>query len=144
MSLNRYPAEARFLGGLAPALFAAAAAGVLALARRLPRLAGRGFLLAVLVALAASLVASEAVWRSEADARATYRYPYDEAGQRAVAEALASASAGRPVRIALPADPAVSPTVRLGVRLAWPDVAPSDVTVVSDASVVSVVSVDRP
>jgi hypothetical protein len=46
MSTNRYPAEARFLGCLVPALFAAAAAGLVAFATRLPRFTGRALLLA--------------------------------------------------------------------------------------------------
>jgi hypothetical protein len=129
MSLNRFPVEARFLGCFAPALFAAAAAGLIALAARLPRPVGRATLLAAVAALAATLVSHEAGWRREADSRATYRYPYDEVGRAAVAAALAAAPAAGPVRIVLPAEPLVWPTVRLGIRLARPDVPPADVSV---------------
>ena len=129
MALNTYPAEARFVGCLAPALFAAAAAGLVALASRLPRLAARALLLAVLVALGASFGAHEGAWRREVGARATYRYSWDEAEQRAVAAALADTpAAGRAGKVVSP-DPPVWPTVRLGIRLARPDLPPADVKV---------------
>jgi hypothetical protein len=129
MALNRFPVEARNLGCLAPALFAAAAAGLVALATRLPRFIGRAMLLAAVAALAATLVSHEAGWRREADSRATYRYPYDEIGRAAVAAALAAAPAAGPVRIVLPAEPLIWPTVRLGIRIVRPDVPPADVSV---------------
>ena len=129
MSLNRFPAEARFLGCLAPAVFAAAAAGLVAGAARLPRVAGRALLVGVLAALSATFAATGGKWRREADARATYRYPYDDAGQRAVAAALAAVPDTGPVRIVLPAEPLVWPTVRLGARLVRPDIPPVDVSV---------------
>jgi hypothetical protein len=46
-----------------------------------------------------------------------------------VAEALAAAPTTGPVRIVLPPDPPVWPTVRLGIRLARPDLPPADVSV---------------
>lgn len=129
MALDRFPSEARFLGCLAPALFAASAAGLVALSRRLPRVAGRALLVALVGALLASARAHEDAWTHETAFRATYRYPYDAEGEKAVASALASPPAGRPVRVVLPRDPAVWPTVRLGIRLARPDLAPADVVV---------------
>ncbi len=129
MSLNRFPAEPRFLGFLAPALFAAAAAGLVAFAGRLPSPAGRAALFVGAVAFAATLISHEADWRREADVRATYCYPYDEAGKAAVAAALATAPGAGPVRIVLPKEPPVWPTVRLAIRLSRRDLAPADVDV---------------
>jgi hypothetical protein len=129
MCLSRFPAEARFLGFLAPALFAAAAAGLVAFAGRLPRPAQEAALFAGVAALTAVLVSHETDWRREADVRATYRYPYDEIGRAAVAAALAAAPATGPVRIVLPAEPPVWPTVRLVLRLGRRDLAPAEVDV---------------
>ncbi len=129
MSLSRFPAEARFLGCLVPALFASSSSGLVAFAARLPRPVGRVALVAVIAALALALVPREADWQRGLDARATYRYPYDGEGEKAAARDIAESPRRGPIALVVPADPPVWPTVRLGIRLSLSDVAPRDVVV---------------
>jgi len=127
MSLNAYPAEARFLACLVPALFAAAIAGVSSLAAYLPEKAREPGLAAA--ALLLFLVFETGRMRAERDARAPYRYAYGPAEIAAVNAAVAATSPGGPIRVRLPADPPVWPTVRLALRLSRRDLAPADVDV---------------
>jgi hypothetical protein len=129
MSLNRYPAEARFLGVLVPTLFAASAAGLVAGARRLPRPWRTATIVLVALGLGASLASREQVWRAERERRAEYRYRYDAPDEDAAARAIAQAPREGRVALVLPADPPVWPTVRLALRLERPQVAPHDVVV---------------
>lgn len=129
MSLSAYPLEARFFACLAPALFAAAASGLAAGASRLGEGGRRG---AALAAAAVILVLGrdEARWRRATASRAAYRFSYSPAETAAIEAAVASAPAAGPIRLRLPADPPVWPTVRLALRLSRRDVAPVDVSVV--------------
>jgi 4-amino-4-deoxy-L-arabinose transferase-like glycosyltransferase len=126
MSQNAYPVEARFLACLVPALFAAAVAGLFGLAAYLPEKA-RGPALAAAVLLFLALDTSR--WRNEREARAPYRYAYGSAEIAAVNAAVAAAPPNGPIRLRLPAEPPVWPTVRLALRLSRRDLAPADVDV---------------
>ena len=127
MSLNAYPAEARFLACLVPALFAAAIAGVSALAAYLPEKAREPALAAAAVLL--FLVARHGAHARRARRTCPYRYAYGPAEIAAVNAAVAAAPPSGPVRLRLPADPPVWPTVRLALRLSRRDLAPADVDV---------------
>ena len=124
MSLDAYPVEARFLACLAPALLAAAVAGFSALAAALPERA-RNPALAVIAAV--FLLAYDA--GNSRAGRASYRYAYGPAEIGAVSAAVAAVPPGGPVRLRLPAETPVWPTVRLALRLARRDLAPADVDV---------------
>ncbi|MCM3876685.1 MAG: hypothetical protein NEA02_09735 [Thermoanaerobaculia bacterium] len=130
MSLSAYPAEARFFACLAPGLFAAAVAGLAAGASR----PGRRWREAALAAAAAILALdqSEARWRATTEARAVYRFSYGAVETAAIEAAVAGAPAGGHIRIRLPADPPIWPTVRLALRLSRRDLAPVDVDVQAD------------
>jgi hypothetical protein len=127
MSLNAYPVEARFLACLVPAIFTAAVAGLSALAATLPEKAREPALAAAAVLLFFALDAGRL--RAERDARAGYRYAYGPAEIAAVNAAVAAAPPGGPIRMRLPAEPPVWPTVRLALRLSRRDLAPADVDV---------------
>jgi hypothetical protein len=127
MSLSTYPAEARFLACLVPALLAAAVAGLSALAARLPEKAREPSLAAAAVLIFLSFDTGR--WRAERDARAPYRYVYGPAEIAAVNAALAAAPPEGFIHLLLPADPPVWPTVRLALRLSRRDLAPADVAV---------------
>jgi hypothetical protein len=127
MSLSHYPVEPRFLGCLAPCLFAAAVSGLAAGASSLGKRWRE-------VGLAASvgilfLDRSEARWRATTAARAVNRFSYGAEEIAAVEAAVAGASAGGRVGVRLPANPPIWPTVRLALRLSRRDLAPIDVDV---------------
>lgn len=127
MSLSAYPVEARFFACLVPALLAAAVAGFLALAACLPEKAREPALAAAAVLLFLALDTGRL--RAERDARAPYRYAYGPAEIAAVNAAVAAAPPSGPIRLRLPAEPPVWPTVRLALRLSRRDLAPADVDV---------------
>ncbi len=127
MSLNDYPVEARYLACLVPALFAAALAGFAAVAATLGEKAQGATLAAAALLLFLTLDAGH--WRKEREARAAYRFTYGPAEIAAVKAAVAQAPLSGPIRLRLPADPPVWPTVRLALRLARRDLAPPDVDV---------------
>ena len=127
MSLSTYPAEARFLACLVPALFAAAVAGLSALAAQVPERRGsprcRRGRAALLAGVRHGALARRArracpvsirLWRI--GNRRRERRP----GGRAAGRARPPAAAGRP---------SVWPTVRLALRLSRRDLAPADVDV---------------
>ena len=130
MSLSAYPVEPRFLACLVPGLLAAAVAGLGAGASRLGERARKMALAAGFVFLA--LVYDGAHWRAECSARAPYRFSYGAAEVVAVNAAVAAAPERGPIRLRLPADPPVWPTVRLALRLERRDIAPEDLTVSAD------------
>ncbi|MGE5715911.1 MAG: hypothetical protein ACM369_04605 [Acidobacteriota bacterium] len=127
MSLSTFPVEARYLACVVPALFAASIAGLSSLAATLPGKA-RGPALAV-AALLLSLALDSGRWHAERDSRTAYRFAYGRAGVAAVKAAVAAAPSSGPVRLRMPADPPVWPTVRLALRLSRRDLAPADVDV---------------
>jgi hypothetical protein len=127
MSLSAYPVEPRFLACLAPGLFAAAASGLAAGASWPGRWWREAALAASAVILA--LGRGEARWQATTAARAPYRFSYGAAEIAAIEAALAGAPAEGRVRMRLPADPPVWPTVRLALRLSRRDLAPADVDV---------------
>jgi hypothetical protein len=135
MSLSSFPVEPRFLACLAPGLLAAAVSGFAAIPSR-PRRWWRELGLA---AAAVILVVdrNDARWRAAAAARAPYRFSYGPSEIAAVEAAVASAPPVGPVRMRLPADPPVWPTVRLALRLSRRDVAPEDVDVSADGPATS-------
>jgi hypothetical protein len=130
MSLSAYPVEPRFLACLIPGLLAAAVAGLGAGASRLGERARDTALAAGFVLLA--VVYDGARWRAECFARAPYRFSYGAAEVVAVNAAVAAAPERGPIRLRLPADPPVWPTVRLALRLGRRDIAPEDLTVSAD------------
>jgi len=127
MSLDAFPVEARFLACLAPALLAAAVAGLAALAAALPGRARDPALTAIAVLFFLAFGAA----RSGAGrgARASYRYAYGPAEISAVSAAVSAAPPGGPIHLRLPAEPPVWPAVRLALRLARRDLPPADVDV---------------
>lgn len=127
MSLNAYPLEPRFLACLVPCLLTGAVAGLAALAAYLPERAREPALAAAAVLLFFTLDTGR--WRAECDGRAPYRYTYGPAETAAVNAAVAAAPLSRPIRLRLPAEPPVWPTVRLALRLGRRDLAPPDVDV---------------
>jgi hypothetical protein len=127
MSLSAYPVEARFLACLVPALLTGAIAGLSALAAYLPEKAREPALAAAAVLF--FLAFDTGLWRAERDARTPYRYAYGPAEIAAVNAAVAAAPPSGPIRLRLPVDPAVWPTVRLALRLGRRDLAPADVDV---------------
>ena len=127
MSLSAYPVEARFFACLAPAFFAAAVAGFSALAATLPERARGPALAAAAVLLFLALDTGRS--RVERDARASYRYSYGPVEIATVNAAVAAAPPSGPIRLRLPAEPPVWPTVRLALRLSRRDLAPADVDV---------------
>ncbi len=127
MSLNAYPAEARFLACLVPALLAAAVAGFSALAAYLPERAREPALAAAAALI--FLAFDTGRWRTERDARVAYRYAYGPEEIAAVNVALAAAPPSGPIHLRLPASRPVWPTVRLALRLSRRDLAPADVEV---------------
>ena len=134
MSLSAYPVEPRFLACLVPGLLAAAVAGLGAGASRLGERARDTALAAEFVLLA--VVYDGAHWRAECSARAPYRFSYGAAEvvavNAAVNAAVAAAPERGPIRLWLPADPPVWPTVRLALRLERRDISPEDLTVSAD------------
>ena len=127
MSLNVYPVEPRFLACLAPGLLAVSVAGLLSSAARLGEWVRGSALLAVTVLLFLLLDGNR--WRAELGARAPYRYTYGAADAAAVNAAIAAAPVTGPVRLRLPPNPPVWPTVRLALRVTRRDLAPTDVDV---------------
>jgi hypothetical protein len=130
MSLNAYPLEPRFLACLVPGLLTGAVAGLAALLARLGR-AREPALAAAAVLLCLGL--DPARWRAERDSRSLYAYAWGPTEVAAVNAALAAAPASGPVRLRLPAEPSVWPTVRLALRLARRDLPPKDVDVSAQA-----------
>jgi hypothetical protein len=127
MSLSAYPVEARFLACLVPALLAAAVAGLAALAATLPEKARGPALVAAAVLL--FLAFDSGRCRAERGARAPYAYAYGPAEVAVVSAAVAAVPPSGPIRLRLPAEPPVWPTVRLALRLSRRDLAPADVDV---------------
>jgi hypothetical protein len=127
MSLNAFPFEPRFFACLVPGLFTGAVAGLAALAGRLGERAREPALAAAAVLL--SLSFDRARWRAECAGRASYAYAYGPAEVAAVNAAVAAVPPGGPIRLGLPAEPPVWPTVRLVLRLGRRDLAPADVDV---------------
>jgi hypothetical protein len=128
MSLSSYPVEARFLACLVPALFVAAVAGLSGFVGSLPKKAREPALAAAAVLLLLFTLDTER-WRAEREARAGYRYAYGPAEAVTVTAAVAAAPPSGPIRLRLPADPPVWPTVRLALRLSRRDLPPADVDV---------------
>jgi hypothetical protein len=120
--------EARFLACLVPALFVAAVAGLSGFAGSLPEKA-REPALAVAAVLLLFFTLDTERWRAEREARAGYRYAYGPAEAVTVTAAVAAAPPSGPIRLRLPADPPVWPTVRLALRLSRRDLPPADVDV---------------
>ncbi|HEX5856412.1 MAG TPA: hypothetical protein VFZ57_12400, partial [Thermoanaerobaculia bacterium] len=127
MSLNAYPLEPRFLACLVPGLFTGAVAGLAALAARLGERAREPAFAAAAVLF--SLGLGSARWRAECAGRAAYAYAYGSAEVAAVNAAVAAAPPSGPIRLRLPSEPPVWPTVRLALRLGRRDLAPPDVDV---------------
>ncbi len=127
MSLDPYPLEPRFLACLVPCLLTGAVAGLAALTARLPERARGPALAAAAVLLSLSL--DPARWRAECAGRSSYAYARGPAEVDAVNAAVATAPPGGPIRLRLPAEPPVWPTVRLVLRLGRRDLAPADVDV---------------
>ena len=80
---------------------------------------------------------SDARWRAATAARAPYRFAYAPSEVAAIEAAVATAPPEGPVRLRLPADPPVWPTVRLALRLARRDLAPKSVDVSGDGPATS-------
>jgi hypothetical protein len=127
MSLNSYPVEARYLACLVPALFAAAVAGLSALATKLPERARLPTLAAAVLLFFLTLDSSR--WQAARAARAAYRFAYGPGEVAAVKAAVTASPSNGPVRLRLSSDPPVWPTVRLALRLLRRDLAPVDVDV---------------
>jgi hypothetical protein len=130
MSLSKFSLEPRFLATPVLALFLSAALGWnLFLERRPPILR---FLCAA--ALLGLLVGDQAFrsdeWAHERIRRRVYFYLSSDPPDGFVRATVKAFSQGHPVLIVLPPDRAVvSPTIRLGLRLAMPDVRPDTVIV---------------
>lgn len=131
LSLSGFRVEERFVGSLVPSLFAAAVAGLADLlgSRSAP---ARNLSAAVLVAmLAAARLKQERDWPATLAARAPYRYSYPADERAFVLRSVASVRGDGqgPIRVVLPQEPEVAPTVRLLLRLQHRDLAPGDVVV---------------
>lgn len=129
--LSAWPFEPRYLGFLAPALLAAAIAGLtrltLALPLPLPLPSVCGALL--LGGLALCRIRTEPGWTADLAARAPYRYRYDGPLARFVESVVQAAPAPDAVFLAIPEGAPASPTIRLGLRLRLRSLAPDGVVV---------------
>jgi hypothetical protein len=129
MSLSTWRVEARYLGVLAPSLFAVSVAGLLFLVARVrPSVRSAAALL-----LAAGLIVFTARGGAGFDAemagRAPYRFP-NRPEEAAFIDAMRRSlpAAGR-VGVALPEEPRIAPALRLGLRLDRRALLPGDVLV---------------
>jgi hypothetical protein len=130
MSLSKYLVESRFLVTAIACLYAASAAGwVLNLARW--HMASRtAVAFAIIGVLAFDLMRRGDAWRKELIFRRVYCYASSDPPDQFVRATVQTFTAGVPVFIALPGDiSVVGPTIRLGLRVAMPDVAPHSVVV---------------
>ncbi|MFI5197725.1 MAG: hypothetical protein ACHQJD_03815 [Thermoanaerobaculia bacterium] len=130
MSLSSYPVEPRFLACLVPGLLTAAVAGLGAGASGLGRKARATAVAATLVLLA--VARDEARWKVECSARAPFRFSYGPAEVAAVNASVANAPEQGPIRLQLPPDPPVWPTVRFALRLRRRDLSAEEVVVSTD------------
>jgi len=127
--LSAWPFEPRYLGFLAPALLAAAIAGLTRLTLRLPLPLPSVCGAFLLGGLALCRIRGEPGWAAELAARAPYRYRYDPPLARFVESVVQVTPVRDAVFLALPEEAPVGPTVRLGLRLRLRPRSPDDVVV---------------
>ncbi|HEU4522752.1 MAG TPA: hypothetical protein VFT12_12160, partial [Thermoanaerobaculia bacterium] len=130
MTLSKFRIESRFLSTFMVALVISAALGwTLTLARRATflRIALGVILLAV---IAGDVSSRQDEWEAHLARRRVYGYLSSDPPDRFVRATIEQFKAGLPVLILLPDDiDVVSPTIRLGLRLALPNVRPDRIEV---------------
>jgi hypothetical protein len=129
MSLNTWRVEARYLGVLAPSLFAVSVSGLLFLFGRV-RPSVRP---AVAILLSAGVIAfaakGRAAFGAEMATRAAYRFP-NAPEEAAFVEAMRGAlPEAHRLAVALPEEPRIAPALRLALRLDRRALPPGDVLV---------------
>ena len=127
MTLSKYRIEPRFLATMIAAMMLAAVIGwTLALERRWSATVG----VALVAVLIADAIVRTPAWHEMMAKRRVYFYLSSDPPHGFVVATVAAFSQRQPVLIVLPRDiEVVSPTIRLGLRLAMPAVSPADVVV---------------
>ena len=130
MMQSSYRIESRFLATAAAALILAAVVGWTLLLERMPRPRRIALAAAVLVLLAVDQTLQNDEWKTAIAKRRVYGYLSSDPPASFVDETVRAFSRGEPVLILLPRDiEVVAPTVRLGLRIAMPNVRPDRVVV---------------
>jgi hypothetical protein len=131
MAMSPFPVEARFLGCLLPSVCALSVASLLVVLGRLRPGVRAAAVAVTCAAVLVPAVAGRTAFSRELKLRAPYRYGYAPE-DAAFALALEGALHGQsPIFVNTAGMPAVGPTLRLGLRLAHPALAPGDVEVES-------------
>lgn len=126
MTLSSFRIESRFLSTIMIAFAISAALGWLLFLEHRSRLLP----LAIVAIVIGDQVMRQPQWQDLIASRRVYGYLSSEPPDRFVRATIAAMNRGEPVLIILPRDiQVVAPTIRLGLRLAMPDVGPADVIV---------------
>lgn len=130
LSLSQFRVESRFLTTAMVALWISATIGWALLLDRRRKTLRIAVAAAVIGVLGADETLRTAEWKQELVSRLPYDYRSDEVSDRFVRATVAAFRGGEPVVIILPPEiEVVAPTVRLGLRLAMPEVRPDRVVV---------------
>lgn len=130
MSLSRYLIESRFLVTSIACLYASAVLGWILVLERCDLPLRVAIACALTGLLSFEQVRESDEWRAQLLRRRVYCYASSDPPDQFVRASVQAFTAGLPVLIALPGDvDVVAPTIRLGLRLAMPQVRPHDIVV---------------